>query len=89
MAADNAAMTGAGAAAAGTPAATSAAAVTSPNAGASTTPLSVLSEIGQLRRVCLHRPGDELLNLIPVDLDRLLFDDTPDRKSTRLNSSHP
>ena len=88
MAADNAVMTGAVAAAAGaataastaagatvTPASTAAAA--SPSAGAPTSPLSVLSEIGQLRRVCLHRPGDELLNLIPVDLDRLLFDDTP------------
>lgn len=88
MAADNAVMTDAGAAAAGAATAASAeagaavtlpstAAVTRPNAGASTSPLSVLSEIGQLRRVCLHRPGDELLNLIPVDLDRLLFDDTP------------
>lgn len=40
-------------------------------------PLCVMSEIGRLRRVCLHRPGDELLNLMPTDLGRLLFDDIP------------
>lgn len=39
--------------------------------------LSVHSEIGPLRRVLLHRPGEELLNLTPSDLDRLLFDDIP------------
>ncbi|AEB06862.1 arginine deiminase [Coriobacterium glomerans PW2] len=37
----------------------------------------VHTEIGPLRRVCLHRPGDELLNLPPGELDRLLFDDIP------------
>ena len=40
-------------------------------------PLCVMSELGRLRRVCLHRPGDELLNLMPTDLGRLLFDDIP------------
>lgn len=40
-------------------------------------PLFVPNEIGVLRRVCLHRPGNELLNLIPSDLTRLLFDDIP------------
>lgn len=44
---------------------------------ASESPLHVPSEIGRLRRVCLHRPGEELLNLMPADLGRLLFDDIP------------
>jgi arginine deiminase len=39
--------------------------------------LQVHSEIGQLKKVCLHRPGDELLNLPPDELERLLFDDVP------------
>lgn len=39
--------------------------------------LSVHSEIGRLRKVMLHRPGDELLNLSPDSLGRLLFDDIP------------
>ena len=39
--------------------------------------LHVTSEIGQLKKVCLHRPGDELLNLPPDELERLLFDDVP------------
>lgn len=39
--------------------------------------LYVHSEIGPLKKVCLHRPGEELLNLTPDDLERLLFDDIP------------
>ena len=39
--------------------------------------LHVPSEIVKLRKVCLHRPGDELLNLPPDELERLLFDDVP------------
>lgn len=39
--------------------------------------LHVPTEIGTLKRVMLHRPGDELLNLPPDELDRLLFDDIP------------
>ncbi|SEH58608.1 MULTISPECIES: arginine deiminase [Atopobiaceae] len=39
--------------------------------------LYVHSEIGPLQKVCLHRPGEELLNLTPDDLERLLFDDIP------------
>lgn len=39
--------------------------------------IRVWSEIGKLRRVMLHRPGEELLNLMPDHLDRLLFDDIP------------
>lgn len=39
--------------------------------------IHVFSEIGALRRVMLHRPGEELLNLMPEHLERLLFDDIP------------
>ena len=39
--------------------------------------IHVTSEIGKLKRVCLHRPGEELLNLPPFELERLLFDDVP------------
>ena len=39
--------------------------------------LYVHSEIGPLKKVMLHRPGEELLNLTPDDLERLLFDDIP------------
>ena len=39
--------------------------------------LHVTSEIGELKKVCLHRPGEELLNLPPADLGRYLFDDVP------------
>lgn len=39
--------------------------------------LSIHSEIGRLRTIMLHRPGDELLNLSPDSLGRLLFDDIP------------
>ena len=37
----------------------------------------VRSEIGPLRKVLLHRPGEELLNLTPNTLEELLFDDIP------------
>ena len=37
-------------------------------------PIYVKSEIAQLRRVMLHRPGKELEHLTPGSLDRLLFD---------------
>ncbi|AGM24756.1 arginine deiminase [Spiroplasma chrysopicola] len=40
--------------------------------------INVYSEIGNLKTVLLHRPGDELANLSPDLLERLLFDDTPD-----------
>lgn len=40
-------------------------------------PIHVTSEIGQLKKVMLHRPGKELENLMPDYLDRLLFDDIP------------
>ena len=35
------------------------------------------SEIGRLRKVLLHRPGQELENLMPEYLEQLLFDDIP------------
>ena len=40
-------------------------------------PIYVKSEIAQLKRVMLHRPGQELEHLTPGTLDRLLFDDIP------------
>lgn len=40
-------------------------------------PIHVYSEIGKLKKVCLHRPGKELENLMPDYLERLLFDDIP------------
>lgn len=39
--------------------------------------LNVHNEIGRLRTVMLHRPGEELLNLSPASLEPLLFDDIP------------
>ena len=35
------------------------------------------SEIAPLKKVLMHRPGDEFLNLTPDTLERLLFDDIP------------
>ena len=40
-------------------------------------PINVKSEIAPLKKVLLHRPGAELLNLTPDTLSRLLFDDIP------------
>ena len=40
-------------------------------------PIHVFSEIGKLKKVMLHRPGQELENLMPDHLERLLFDDIP------------
>lgn len=39
--------------------------------------LNVNSEIGRLKKVLLHRPGQEVENLTPELLERLLFDDIP------------
>ena len=39
--------------------------------------IHVTSEIGKLKKVLLHRPGNELLNLTPDTLEELLFDDIP------------
>ena len=35
------------------------------------------NEIGNLKKVLMHRPGEEFLNLTPNTLERLLFDDIP------------
>ena len=43
----------------------------------------VKSEIGTLKRVMLHRPGRELEQLVPGELERLLFDDIPYLKTAR------
>lgn len=40
-------------------------------------PIRVSSEIRPLKKVLLHRPGSELEQLVPTQLDRLLFDDIP------------
>ena len=40
-------------------------------------PIKVNSEIGRLKVVLLHEPGEELHNLTPEKLDDLLFDDIP------------
>ncbi|MEG0799000.1 MAG: arginine deiminase [Bacilli bacterium] len=39
--------------------------------------IRVNSEIKKLKKVLLHRPGGELLNLTPDSLGKLLFDDIP------------
>ena len=39
--------------------------------------INVRSEINPLKKVLLHRPGKELLNLTPDTLGELLFDDIP------------
>ena len=39
--------------------------------------ICVKSEIGPLKKVLLHRPGQELEHLVPEELERLLFDDIP------------
>lgn len=41
-------------------------------------PLTITSEIGRLKTVLVHRPGEELENLIPEYLSDFLFDDIPD-----------
>ena len=38
--------------------------------------VNVKSEIKPLKKVLLHRPGKELLNLTPNTLEELLFDDS-------------
>ena len=39
--------------------------------------INVYSEIGRLKTVLLHKPGEEIENLTPEYLERLLFDDIP------------
>ncbi len=45
--------------------------------------INVTSEIADLKKVLLHRPGKELLNLTPDTLDELLFDDIPFLKNAQ------
>lgn len=45
--------------------------------------IHVYSEIGNLKTVILHRPGEEIENLTPDYLERLLFDDIPFLKVAR------
>lgn len=40
-------------------------------------PLQVYSEIGPLKKVLLHRPGQEIENMTPKTMETLLFDDIP------------
>src|SRR5829696_4551764 len=42
-----------------------------------TTPHGADSEVGRLRTVMLHRPGNELKRLTPRNNDKLLFDGIP------------
>lgn len=46
--------------------------------GSVMTPIQVQSEIKTLKKVLVHRPGDELKYLTPDTLEELLFDDIPD-----------
>ena len=39
--------------------------------------IKINSEIGRLKVVLLHEPGEEIHNLTPSKLDDLLFDDIP------------
>lgn len=45
--------------------------------------INVYSEIGNLKTVLLHKPGEEIENLTPDYLERLLFDDIPFLKVAR------
>ena len=40
-------------------------------------PVHVTSEIGNLKSVILHRPGEEVENITPDTMQDLLFDDIP------------
>src|SRR5690606_36171950 len=44
---------------------------------AGSTPYGVDSEVGPLRTLLLHRPGNELRRLTPRNNDKLLFDGIP------------
>jgi arginine deiminase len=46
-------------------------------------PINNFSEIKTLRKVLLHRPGNEYLNLTPNSLSRLLFDEIPYLKNAQ------
>lgn len=42
-----------------------------------TSPIRITSEIGKLKTVILHRPDEELHNIVPQNLEMVLFDDIP------------
>lgn len=46
-------------------------------------PINIFSEIGRLKKVLLHRPGEELENLTPFIMKKFLFDDIPYLKIAR------
>lgn len=50
--------------------------------------INVTSEIGKLKKVLLHRPGAELLNLTPSTLEELLFDDIPFLKNAQADHDY-
>jgi arginine deiminase len=39
--------------------------------------INIVSEIGKLKTVILHRPDEELHNIVPQNLEMVLFDDIP------------
>lgn len=45
--------------------------------GAKMNKINVYSEIGKLKKVMIHRPGDEIDGVIPQTMPRHLFDDIP------------
>jgi arginine deiminase len=45
--------------------------------------ICVQSEIGRLRRVLLHRPGEEIDHMVPAMMEHLLFDDILDGAHAR------
>ncbi len=45
--------------------------------------VEIFSEIGKLKKVMLHKPGEEVENLTPDYMERLLFDDIPYLKVAR------
>ena len=51
-------------------------------------PIHVKSEIGRLKKVMLHRPGQELEHLVPGTLERLLFDDIPFLRTAQTEHDH-
>lgn len=47
--------------------------------------INVFSEIGKLNSIILHRPGEELTNIVPSLMDELLFDEVPYLKMHKLS----
>ena len=44
----------------------------------------VTSEIGRLRSVVVHTPGNELLGVTPTTREAFLYDDLPDADQARI-----